>query len=202
MFIVYKLTNSVNGKAYIGVSGRSLETRWGEHTSRRKRGMRSGNRLYAAMDKYGVKVFSREIVAAAFTEDEARHLEREYILKFDTYDRGYNSNLGGHGFLRVPDHIRRRIGEAQKGKVISAESRAKMSLAKLGDRRQAINLGRYVNKGADSPAAGKWLVRFPDGTEHAIVGIMDFCRRNKLHRPHFATRGKSKGYVLLRRLND
>ena len=201
MFIVYKLTNSINGKSYIGISSRKLDARWSEHLERHRQGKRPDNRLYAALAKYGPKAFRREVIARASTEEEVRRLETHYILKFDTYRKGYNCNLGGHGFLKFPEHIRIKIGLAQKGKIISAETRAKMSKAKLGDPRCATHFGEHTQKGAANPRSREFLIRFPDGTERRIKGLRAFCREHKLHLAHMNARGKSKGYALLKRFN-
>lgn len=201
MFIVYKLTNSINGKSYIGITSRTLDARWFEHLERTRQGKRPSNRLYAALAKYGPKAFRREVIARAASEDEVRRLETYYITKFDTYRNGYNCNLGGVGFLKFPEHIKVKIGLAQKGKIISAESKAKMSKAKLGDPKCATNFGEHTQKGAANPRAKEWLVRFPDGTDKRIKGLRAFVREHGLNMRHLKDRGHSKGYVLLKRFN-
>lgn len=203
MFIVYKLTNCINGKAYIGISSRSLSARWSEHLERNRQGGRPNNRLYAALAKYGPKAFRREVIDRASSEEEVRKLETHYILKFNTYRKGYNCNLGGHGFLKFPDYIKRKISEGNKGKVRSPETRAKMSLAKLGDSRCATHFGAYTKKGAGSPRAKSYLVRFPDGTVHTIKGMRAFCREHRLIMCKLTCgTQRTKGYVLLKRFND
>ena len=97
----------------------------------------------------------------------------------------------------MPADVARKISESQRGKVISAQTRAKMSLAKVGDGRCANHFGEHTNKGNKNPRCRRWIVRFPDGTEREIIGVRAFCRKYALHRSHFTTRGRSKGYVLV-----
>jgi group I intron endonuclease len=202
-FLVYKLTNSINGKCYIGISSRAVDVRWMEHVARMRSGERKSNRLYTALAKYGPENFKIEVIAYAFSEEEVRALETHYIKKFNSYLKGYNCNLGGHGFLHFPEHIKRKISKAQKGKIISAESRAKMSKAKLGDSRCAKKFGVHLNKGAENPRAKSYLVQFPDGTVHVVKGMRAFCREHKLTlcKLTHGTR-RTKGYMLLKRFND
>lgn len=202
MFSVYKITNKINGKSYIGISSREPIMRWSEHLVRYRQGRRGGNRLYDALSKYGPNAFSLETVATASTELEIRKLETFYITKFDTYHNGYNCNLGGVGFLKFPKHIVRKISEAQKGKIISAETKAKMSLAKLGDKRCAEHFGEHLSKGGNNPRARWFLIRFPDGTEHKICGLREFCRLHEIAHSKLSAKGRTKGYMLLKRLND
>ncbi len=200
-FLVYKLTNKINGKAYIGITSRDESARWSEHKVRAKQGVRN-SRLYDAIRKYGPDTFSREVIASASTEDELRKLERRYIQEFDTYENGYNSNLGGYGFLHFPEHIRIKIGLAQKGKFVPPKTREKMSLAKLGNKECAKNFAEHTSKGGLNPRSRSFRFRFPDGNEHVVKGLRAFARTHGLHVPHISTRGHSKGYVLLERLND
>lgn len=200
-YLVYRMTNTVNGKSYIGITGRALDTRWLEHVERARQGQRN-SRIYAAIRKYGPGAFVREVIAEGSSEEEARALEIEHIAKHDTYESGYNSNLGGEGFLRFPDHIRRKISEAQKGKIVSAECRAKMSSAKLGRPECAVHLGDHAKKGPANPRAKSFKVRFPDGSERVVVGLREFCRAHGLSSRHLKGRGRTKGFVLLERSND
>ena len=200
-YLVYKLTNTVNGKAYIGITSRSLSKRWLEHVERARQGLRD-SRIYAAIRKYGKDAFIREVIAVTDSEDEVRRLEVEHIALNDTYENGYNSNLGGYGFLHFPEHIRLKIGAAQKGKIISAECRVKMSEAKRGKSECANQLGDHTKKGADNPRAKSFKVRFPDGSEHVISGLRAFCREHALSMRHLKGRGQTKGYSLLERFND
>jgi len=200
MFIVYKLTNNAIGKSYIGISGRDLDLRWSEHLSRMRSGKRD-SRLHVALAKYGPDFFRREVIDSADSEEAVRALETKYIEKYDTYRRGYNCNLGGCGFLDFPDEIKRKMSAAQKGKIIPIETREKMSRAKLGKSSCAINFGSHTERGSANPRASLYVIRFPDGTEHTVVGIREFCRRNCLSYCKLSSRGFTKGYVVLKRFN-
>lgn len=197
--LVYKLTCAASGKAYVGITARALDTRWLEHCKRAREGIRT-SRLYAAMRKHGLDSFSREVIATADTEDEARSLERHHILELGTYENGYNSNEGGHGHLHFPEHIRKKIGDAQRGKIISPESRRKMSAAKLGRPECAENFGQHTKKGAANPRAHAAIIRFPDGSEREVVGLRAFARDRGLNYSHLKDRGRTKGHVVLQRL--
>lgn len=201
MFIVYKATNRENGKSYIGITSRTAEVRWEEHLSRARCGMRR-SRLYDAIRKYGDSAFDLEVVAAADSEDEARTLECHYINEFDTYESGYNCNFGGAGFLKFPAHIIEKISAAQKGKIISDETKRKMSLAKLGDSSCANNFGDHVKKGCDNPRSKQYLIGFPDGSERIVIGLRAFCREMGLDNSKLMVKGRTKGYKILRRFND
>lgn len=200
-FLVYRLKNKINGKSYIGITCRAVSARWCEHLQRVREGQRV-SRLYAAMRKYGVENFSKEILARVATDAEVRVLETHFIHKFDSYHNGYNSNLGGHGFLEIPDHIKKKIGAAQKGKIIPAETRARMSLAKLGKSECAAHFGDHTKKGAGNPRAERFKIRFPDGSEHVICGLRAFSREHDISMSHLKYRGQTKGYQFLGRLND
>lgn len=96
MAIVYLLTNTESGKAYVGKSVMSLDTRWYEHVRAATKG--SHGALHAAIRKYGTEAFTREVLAWYATENEALAAEREWIVKLQTMSpRGYNMTEGGLG---------------------------------------------------------------------------------------------------------
>lgn len=201
IYYVYRLTNSVNGKAYIGITGRTIGVRWSEHLERARQGVRN-SRLYSAIRKYGSSVFVREVLACCCSEENARETETVLINQHNTFENGYNANLGGEGFLEFPEHIRRKISAAQKGKIIPEVVRRKISAAKLGNSKCAVNFGIHTNKGSQNPRSRFYRFRCPDGEEIVTRGLRAFCREHGLHLAHINARGHSKGFVLLERLND
>lgn len=143
---IYKITNKLNGKAYIGQS-KDIEKRWKAHLSRARYGPYQNQFLYQAIAKYGPENFSFEVLEECAEEDLDR-LEIQYIKQYDTFPHGYNMNAGGggqHCREMTPEHkaalakaligrpcseeTRRRISEAQKGKVIPADQREKIGAA-------------------------------------------------------------------------
>lgn len=201
MYYVYKATNRVNGKCYIGITSREIDCRWREHLSRSRNNDRN-SRLYAAMRKYGSEAFVVEVLDQSDTEESIRELERKYIASCDSYNNGYNCNLGGEGFLKFPEEIRRKISESQKGKVIPEAVREKMSKAKRGDSRCAEHLGAHVNVGRDNPRSKYFMVETPDGNIIVDKGLRAFCRNNNLLHCKLSSNGRTKGYTLLGTFND
>lgn len=92
--IIYKITNQINGKIYIGLTTESLQKRWRSHkiSSRNK-----NTHLYTAMRKYGIENFAIEVIDETDSFEELGRLERFYIDKYHSQDPnyGYNVTAGG-----------------------------------------------------------------------------------------------------------
>lgn len=89
--IVYKITNLINGKSYVGITTRTLKQRFKEHCN-------ADSGIGRAIRKYGKENFKKEIIDYADDNEELLELEIEHIKKYDSYKNGYNNTLGGEGF--------------------------------------------------------------------------------------------------------
>ncbi len=94
MSYVYKITNDINGKMYIGQTSRTLTERFDEHRKEALLQRFPDRPLYAAMIKYGIEHFSIELI-----EETNIPKEREiyWIEYYGTFKNGYNATFGGDG---------------------------------------------------------------------------------------------------------
>lgn len=94
--IVYKITNNINGKVYIGITTCSLEYRWSRHLTE-GRNENNTKHLYKAMRKYGLDNFSIKQIDSTDDFAELGRLERYYIKKYNSQspEKGYNLTAGG-----------------------------------------------------------------------------------------------------------
>lgn len=93
---LYKITNSVNGKLYIGISN-NPKVRKNQHWNFEKRfNGKTINILYQAMRKYGLDNFSFEVICVG-TKDYILNLEVKAIALYKTTEKqfGYNIKPGG-----------------------------------------------------------------------------------------------------------
>ena len=100
MSYIYKITNLVNGKEYIGQTSLSIQERFKQHIHDANKGYYNHRPLYNAFNKYGIENFIVEELEECNTE-EINQKEIEYINKFDTYSNGYNATLGGEGTVTI-----------------------------------------------------------------------------------------------------
>jgi hypothetical protein len=100
MGYIYKITNNINGKCYIGKTERTIQVRWSEHI--RLSRLKLDLPLYRAFSKYSVNNFSIEEVEQC---DSAILDEREiyWIDYFNSYRKGYNCTAGGEGGIKTYD---------------------------------------------------------------------------------------------------
>ena len=94
--IIYKATNKINGKIYIGQTCSSIKIRIGEHR-RASKLKKENSKFYNAIRKYGINNFVFELVEKCKTKEELNNKEVFYISLYDSYKLGYNSTLGGDG---------------------------------------------------------------------------------------------------------
>lgn len=103
MAFIYKITNLLNGKIYIGQTRMTVKQRMYKHYSRANQNDITG--IDAAIKKYGKENFSVETLEEC-EEDKLDERERYYINLFSSYDNGYNLTLGGQdgvGSLKMFD---------------------------------------------------------------------------------------------------
>lgn len=97
MGCIYKITNVLTGKIYIGQTAGTIEHRFKEHKRNAKNGV--PYYLYKAMRKYGEENF--EIQELKHCDDsELNKKERYWISLLDSCNNGYNMTLGGEGRLK------------------------------------------------------------------------------------------------------
>jgi group I intron endonuclease len=140
--IIYKITNLITGKLYIGQTTMSLKRRWAVHKATKRI-----SPLTSSLKKHGSENFKIEEIDRASSLEELAKLEMYHIKTFASiYPLGYNLSTGGmsnkgckawnKGLKGLPapksafkkGHKTWNAGQPQ----LSEETRKKQSLAKIG----------------------------------------------------------------------
>ncbi|MHB9943771.1 hypothetical protein CF065_19745 [Clostridium sporogenes] len=149
--VIYKITNNINGKVYIGQTinkrgfyGRyqytgkcDIERVYKYHKKRKMDNKSYSQHLINSIGKYGFDSF--EVVPVfdiAFSKEELNIKEQCWISIFDSFNNGYNKNLGGYnkGAYNITEEHRRKISEGNKGYKRSYETRKRLSEVNTGKR--------------------------------------------------------------------
>ena len=148
---IYLIENIINHKIYIGQTMQSLRRRLQRHIWDAANSKEANSKLHRAIVKYGNDKFIISKLYDCKTEEELNKLERWFILFFmSTLDSvGYNIQNGGKGFGKFTDISKRKmsisasgINNHNFGKRLSPETRAKISLSKIGNKNM---LGKSVS---------------------------------------------------------
>ena len=181
-FVVYKITNKLNGMVYIGMTQNFKRRMW------RHRRANDGSYLHRAINKHGWKNFEYEIIDKALFVDIIKEFEKKYIEEFNCKSpNGYNLSDGGdgnHGWV-ASEETRKKIGDAQRGKYqppASEETRKKLSeaarkqwadtkirekmmLRKKGGR--PIGCSMAVSDETKKKISNAWKLKFKNGYKHS-----------------------------------
>ena len=155
---IYKITNTVNGKSYIGRTIHDAEkTRIRQHLNGK-----GNEEVKKDIEKYGKDAFTYEILHDGIIPEFLGMLEKEAVAKFNTVDpHGYNLTIGGGS---CSETIRLKLSKAQRGKILSEEHRRKMSEATKGEKHHQYGKPlseetkrklSEANKGENNPMSGK-----------------------------------------------
>ena len=152
---IYKITNTVNGKSYIGKTIHdAVNGRINAHLT----GKANGSRLVRqAVEKCGQDAFTYEILHDGIIPDFLDELEIEAIAKFNTIaPHGYNLTTGGDGGSHC-EEARRKNSDALKGEKNPMYGRTGEKSPHYGKRHTNETLQKMseVKKGEKNPMYGK-----------------------------------------------
>ena len=119
---IYKITNLINNKIYIGETFQSIDLRFKQHITQNE-----PTNIHKAIIKYGAENFKIEQIYSSYDKDDINQKEKYYILFYNSRDNniGYNICEGGEGTA---------------GMVVKESTRLKMSEIK-GIKVQNLNTG-------------------------------------------------------------
>lgn len=193
MSIVYRITNIVNHKVYIGVT-ENFDKRCREHLCAAKIVAKP---LYRAMRKYGIENFLFEVIA-----EGDRDLEMSYITEYRSKNPKYGYNLtdGGEGTVGYSPSLeaRQKMREAKLGRKLTNEHKQKIKAKHIGTKRSDETKAKIAKKLLNNKNfAGKtftdevkqhlsalksktWSLVTPDGEEIFVTNLRKFCLENNL----------------------
>lgn len=145
MYYIYRITNLINGKTYIG-----------QHKYKKLNDSYTGSGVLIkrAIKKHGIENFKKEILEFNIpTVELANDWEQMYILFERAIGKAeYNIANGGNGTGTVSKETKRKMSETRKGRKLSEETKIKISEA---------NKGKSRNKGHISWNKGKKGLQTP-----------------------------------------
>lgn len=151
--IIYVVTNTVNGKQYVGQTTKSLEKRWSGHTSGSAGHCRA---LWNAIRKYGKESFTLAAIDVGSSKIELDQAEMMWVEKLNTVaPNGYNLTAGGgsvgkqsHETIEkrrqslmghsTPQETRDKIRDAQKGRPLATAHREALRVPKKNRTKEGI----------------------------------------------------------------
>lgn len=134
--IIYKTTNLINGKIYVGKDKKNNPKYYG-----------SGKLLTLAIKKYGKHNFKKDVIEECYSLEELNKSEIYWIEKLDATNKeiGYNILKGGDGGAvygrTLSDETKQKISSSLKGHIVSEETK---SLIKQSNTGVSRNKGRNL----------------------------------------------------------
>lgn len=182
---IYKITNIINGKKYIGKTTIGLENRFQTHKYASKK---VNTYLYKSMRKYGIENFIIELVENV---SNLSILDDREIFWIEKLQPEYNLTAGGTGGNTIMMLSEKKKKEhAKKGSIASRKywdnitpeeykKRQKIAanIANVRDSSYLIEIGK-INKELYSKKA---LIITPSGEQLIIESVSDFCKKNNLN---------------------
>ena len=173
VFSIYKATNIITGKSYIG-----FDSNWPKRKFCHKSSSKHENTIfYCAIRKYGWDNFKWDVIYQSTDSNHClKEMEPYFIKEYDTFNRanGYNMTLGGDGTFGF-----RMCGKENPffGKKHSEEMKRKMSETKKGK--------PSSNKGKKYPILSQkksktWMVTTPSGEQLIITNLFLWCKEQNL----------------------
>lgn len=201
--IVYKATNKINGKSYIGSTSKDLEVRKRQHRSEAMKGTKD-RIFHRAIRKHGFDSFEWTILDDTSTNvGDLRNLEAHYIAELKTFGMGYNATPGydnttlGYKFTdEQKNHlrlVRKDKPNPNLGNTWSEEQRQSASIRCKENHKHLTGDANPSNRpevkakisdalmGPGNGMSKQWYIKQPDGKEIILIGgLKRFLKDNGL----------------------
>jgi len=191
-YIIYKATNKINNKSYIG-----FDSNWPkrQQNHRRMAERDSSTAFHCAIRKWGWDNFVWSVIYSSNEKDHTKNIMEEYFIrnhKTHVNDKnGYNMTYGGDGLLNPDEETRRKIGSANRGKKRgspSEETKRKIGLANSKKKRteeekqhlRQLNLGKKHSEETILKKSKHYIATNPDGIVYNFYNLNRFCKEHGL----------------------
>lgn len=184
---IYKITNTLNGKVYVGQTT-DMNRRLREH----ERGKNQNAAVHKAIVKYGAGAFQHEVVCLCANKEASDAVEICLIKVWGTQKHGYNLTSGGKGTgvgennhrwgtkgtdkqrqaaaesnrrragFVTSEETKKKISEAGKGRLFTEEHKKRLSEAQTGERNHRYGTNASEETRAKLSAAHKGRAK-PEG---------------------------------------
>ena len=171
--VVYRRTNTANGKVYVGKTTRTADERWTSLLQEVNRG--ASNAIHNAIRKHGAEAFTTDILYETEDYGLLSVAERFFILLHQSHrpENGYNLTLGGDG--AAPGEL-----NPMWGRTHTDEVKAKLRILRLGTK-QSEDTKRKIGEAsrgekngfygkAHTEATRKKLSEKLSGENHPLFG--------------------------------
>jgi len=185
IYSIYRATNVVNGKIYIGYTC-CIRSRIKSHKSKSRKG--SNNAFHRALRKYGEEKFKWDVIYQSKDQSHTLNVMEPYFINeyMSFRDCGYNMTPGGEGNVGLApwnkglqnvysSEVLAKMSNSAKLRKASVEEKAKRSELMTGDGH--FNYGKF---GAKNPSAKTCIVITPENRVILMTGINQFCKENSL----------------------
>lgn len=119
VFVVYKHTNKINNKSYIGITSRKPAYRWGhdgrQYLNKHKDGSYVHSKFAPAIILYGWNNFTHDILEEGLSGPEALKKEFEYSLQYESCTNGYNCKCGEDRNFNISKYTKNKISKRVSG---------------------------------------------------------------------------------------
>lgn len=204
MYSIYVITNTINGKRYVGYSTKVIERLY-DH-----RRLRGSKLLSAAIKKYGIQNFVVDIVEEGINDQEGLGIREPYWISH--LNPEYNMTGGGEGILnyRHSEEARKKISEASSNQIWTEERKRNIGNSIRGKRRPPVSEetrkrlsetqknrkhSKEHNKKVSLALGKEYDIITPKGEIIRIKGLNKYCQEHNLNQSNMSVRGKSKGYL-------
>jgi group I intron endonuclease len=142
---VYKITNILNNKSYVGITRKTLAERFEAHCNRANI---EKSAVQKAIKKYGKENFTITEIDIAISKEDLFNKEIYWIKTLDTLKNGYNLTTGGEGIIEMTQEIKDKISKSKKGvpnpklkgRIISVKQRLMISKKFNGKKVKLTNI--------------------------------------------------------------
>lgn len=159
-YSVYKITNIINNKSYIGVDS-YFPKRLKQHKSNLDKNIHKNKHLQNSYNKYGLENFTFDLLKTCETREEMLNKEIELIDYYNSLENGYNNTIGGEGSFGYK-HSEESISKMSSWKRIITPEWCKA----ISDATKGIPKAKGIKR-INHPDYSKWL----GGEKHPVAKL-------------------------------